>query len=126
MKINSENRLATNKECIYRRNFLINAGIITPGNIDKDRRREDLIKCGLIQPLFFKDGSIKYCDLPPNRNYLFYSSEGEYKSKPIISDNDYYRRRQVYFRMIQEVLHSRISLNLILGKKKNSDPDWYF
>lgn len=120
-----KDKFATNKECIDRRNFLINAGIIVPGN-NTNRFRDDLIKCGLIQPLFCKDGSIKYCDLPPKRNHLFYSNEGEYKSKPITSDNDYYRRRQVYFRMIQEVLYSRVSLNLILGKKKDSDPDWYF
>lgn len=137
--------IATNRECCDRRNLLVTFGIIKPNNkpdiiFKKDaiptistrktcgNQRKNLIKCGIIQPIEeLDDGSITFCELPPKGNRgTINKDEGEYKPQPIKTDEEYYRRRQVYFRMIQEIIYSRKKNKLILGKKKDNDPDWYF
>lgn len=120
--------IATNAECDMMRNDLIARGIIKlvkPGAITaqtkrlRKQERGQLVERGFIDP--------ELCQLPapilprPRAN-----EEGEYKPMPITNDNEYIRRRQVYFRMIQEILHSRRDLKLILGPKGNNDPEWIF
>jgi len=137
--------LATDRECRDRRSLLVLLGVIKSGNkseiiFRKDAlpvvstrktcrvMREKLIEREIIQPIReLKDGNITFCKLPPRKKRrIVEREEGEYKPRPIETDEDYYRRRQVYFRMIQEILYSRKKLKLILGKKKDDDPDWYF
>jgi len=132
---------ATDKECRNRRRLLIAFGVITPnktGIISKKRAspvmsteknsknlREDLIRRGIISPVDPKEGG-SFIDLPPHRPHICSKDEGEYNPKPVKNDEDYRRRRDTYFRIIQEILHSRDKLKLILGEKRDTDPDWYF
>lgn len=127
---------ATEEECLERRESLISAGIITPANkndiiLSKDGNivvstkescaieRKKLIDVGLI--------NIDLCNLLPEKNRpVCAAEEGEYKSRPIKTDCEYERRKAAYFRMMQEILYSRKDLNLILAKKEDTDPDWYF
>ena len=134
---------ASDEECLNIRNSLIEKGIIVPGKSNLIKKngvlptvstkkysknlREDLINREFIFPVELQeDGSISYCKLIPYRGKYFPKEEGEYKSKPIKNNRDYIRRKQIYFRMIQEILYSRRELKLVLGKKEDSDPDWYF
>ena len=120
--------IATGPECEMLRNDMIAKGTIRPtkpsivqAQIRKLRRqeREKLIGLGLIDP--------EPCKLPaPILPRPKAGEEGEYKPTPISSDDEYSRRRQVYFRMIQEILQSRRELKLILGPKGNNDPEWIF
>ena len=131
----NEKPLATDEECTIRRNELIAAGVIQPasksdlierkdGSIILSTRknnygkRKDLISKGVI------DANL--CELIPETGKHQVKEEGEYVSKPITSELEYFRRKQVYFRMMQEILKSRKELKLILGKKNDNDPDWYF
>lgn len=136
--INSDEEalFASDNECSERRQQLIDAGILIPANknelvqrrdgslvvstkqTSKDKRH-DLINSGML--------NIGLCNLFPEINRpISKSEEGEFKSRSIKTDLEYQRRKAAYFRIMQEVLFSRTDLNLILGKKENSDPDWYF
>lgn len=126
---------ASEQECIGRRNLLIAAGIITPANKNeiirrggeevastkKDilSKRKQLIKQGIINPRLCK--IIHEKDIVVENN-----EEGEYNPKRISSDEEYLRRRSVYFRMLQEIIFARIDLRLVLGKKNSNDPEWIF
>jgi len=130
---NKELPFASDEECSIRRVSLILGKVIkTSKNIiykkDKDpvvstvefstKLRKDLIKKGLIDP--------NPCKLyPPNKSFRP-SDEGEYRARPIKTEADYFRKRQTYFRMMQDIFHSRRQLKLALGKKKDNDPDWFF
>ena len=131
----NEKPLATDKECQIRRSKLIAAGVIQPapksdlierkgGSITLSTRknnygkRKKLISKGII------DSNL--CHLIPETGKYKAKEEGEYVSNPIVSELEYFRRKQIYFRMIQEILMSRKELKLILGKKNENDPDWYF
>lgn len=126
---------ATDNECQERRNFLITCGYIKPANRSElsskgeinvvstkrfaHKKRSELISLGIIDQSLCKLIP-EIGDFPSNRE------EGEYKVKPIITEEQYQRRKMAYFRMIQEILFSRRDLNLILGKREDTDPDWYF
>ena len=120
--------IAAAMECDEMRNSLISKGTIVPAKpgmaaaqIRKFRRqeRERLIELGIIDP--------ELCRLPsPILPRVRAGEEGEYKPTPISSDGEYYRRRQTYFRMVQEILQSRRELRLVLGPKGNNDPEWVF
>lgn len=131
-----ETLFASDNECLERRQQLIDAGIITPANkgeliqrrdgnlvistkqISREKR-QNLIKSKML--------NINLCDLFPEANRpISKSEEGEFKSRSIKTDLEYQRRKAAYFRIMQEVLFSRTDLDLILGKKENNDPDWYF
>jgi len=114
--------LATEQECIERRNEFINAGIIKPGTHTPQETREFLIANGTIKPVTRVDGKMIYCDLPPQKKYSnLNTEEGEYKVLPINTDEDYNRRKQVYFRMLQEVVTSRQELGLIINFEKENE-----
>jgi hypothetical protein len=122
---------ATEQECIERRNEFINAGIIKSGthtptekleNMTPQETREFLIANGTIKPVTCVDGKMIYCDLPPQKKYSnLNTEEGEYKVLPINTDEDYNRRKQVYFRMLQEVVTSRQELGLIINFEKENE-----
>ena len=130
-----EKPFATDKECQNRRAYLVKAEIIKPCEKLAQRKvaptkensrklKEELIKQGLLEPMC-KGDLPNFIPLPSKRISII-CEEGEYKEKPIVSDRDLQRRRQVYFRMMQEILYSRKKLKLILGKKNDNDPNWYF
>ena len=128
--------LAGETECRVRRAFLIAGGIIKPaGKVDiivkKDgsqvlstRRsskewRSKLIEQGIIEPDFeYKPVSVRTGNLC--------REEGTYDPQPIRSDEEYERRRDNYLWMISDLLRVRRELKLVLGKKDDEDPDWYF
>lgn len=137
LNTNSRNDLpeATDQECLQRRRLLIGSGVITPSTDSLLKRpdgslavptnqysanlRATLINNGIINP--------DLISLPErDRSKPVNIEEGEYKPRPIANNNEYMRRKQAYFRILQEVLKSRVELNLNLGPKKNTDPDWYF
>jgi hypothetical protein len=119
---------ATDQEYINRRNEFINAGIIKPGTYTPTENMEDmtpqetrefLIANGTIKPVTYEDGKMIYCDLPPQKKYSnLNTEEGEYKVLSINTEEDYNRRKQVYFRMLQEVVTSRQELGLIINFEK--------
>jgi hypothetical protein len=120
--------IATSDECEAIRNDLIFKGMIEPmkpGAIQaqtkklRKQEREQLIDLGIIDPELCP---LSIPVLPRPRA----KDEGEYKPMPISNDDEYFRRRQVYFRMIQEILQSRRELKLILGPRGNNDPEWIF
>jgi hypothetical protein len=126
---------ATDQEMQARREQLIEAGVICPGNkintlneMSPSETREFFVARGTIQPVERRaDGSVSYCALPPPRKNLSTNSEeGEYCLQPLRTENDYLRRKQVYFRSLQELLFARRDLNLIVGRKDINDPEWYF
>ena len=120
--------IASGSECETLRSNLIAKGTIIPsrpGDDDaqtrllREQERAELIEAGVIEP--------GLCQLPPPilpRPRA--GEEGEYKPVPISGERDYLRRRQVYFRMVQEILQSRQELRLILGQKGSNDPEWVF
>ena len=123
---------ATDEQCQDRRDALIGAGIIKVNENGKfdpvAHRRQSYIKEGIIRPLEKdENGNVTYCALPKreNRN-LFDNEEGTYVPKPIKNDREYEIKKQVYFRMLQEIIWSRQNCNLILGKISEDDPSWYF
>lgn len=127
---------ATDAECKVRRAFLVNSGAIKPAAkadvvIKKDGSqvlstrkssrewRKKLIDQGVISP---------HSDYNPpvSRGKYTPSDEGEYDPQPIESEEEYVRRRNNYLWMISDILRARRELRLVLGKKSDSDPDWYF
>lgn len=120
--------IAAATECDEMRHNLISKGTIVPAKpgaaamqTRKLRRqeRERLIELGIID--------LEPCCLPPPvlpRPRA--GEEGEYRPVPIANDDEYCRRRQTYFRMVQEILQSRRELRLVLGPKGNNDPEWIF
>ena len=127
--------IATDEECQVRRNILISSGVVVPAHksdliTKKDgsvilstrksglARRKELIEKGLIDE--------NLCQLLPNNVPYQPKEEGEYRCKSIRSEEEYDRRKRAYFRAMQEILHSRKELKLILGKKDDNDPEWYF
>jgi len=128
-------QLATDQECVERRRLLINAGIINPSHKDSviakknsapvintiqygKNLRQFLIKSGII--------NVDLCYIEPSKHKCSANDQGEYKTKVIDTDEEYNRRKQIYFKVMQEMLCARRDLKLILGPKKEDDPDWYF
>ena len=120
--------IATGAECEAMRNDLIAKGRIRAARPNADaarmrklrrQEREQLIRAGIIDP--------SPCQLPaPVLPRPRAGEEGEYRPTPISNDKDYLRKRQIYFRVIQEILQSRRELKLMLGPKGNNDPEWVF
>jgi len=134
-KKNSDTPIATDTECKARRSVLIAMGAIVParkadlitkkdGSIILSTRKQSRIKRQRLVDQGIVDENL--CELVPHDVSHKSANEGEYKVKPIQSNAAYLRRRQSYFRIMQEILHSRKELKLILGKKNDNDPDWYF
>lgn len=130
---------ATDEECLEMRNRLVAKGHIVPGNMEQEQEqghggmvrtavsRKQLVECNLLKPIERSmRGELSFCETIPNPEPYRGSEEGEYSCRQIRSYNEYLRRRQAYFRMLQEVLHSRRELRLVLGQKRSTDPDWYF
>ncbi len=120
---------ATDQETAERRQFLIDNGIISlSSGANESKWRKELIKRGTIEPIErLPCGEITYVKLSPSQKIKSINKEeGEYKIKPIVSEEDYNRKKNAYFRSLQELLFSRRDLNLIVGKKNDNDPDWYF
>lgn len=120
--------LANNEECKLQRKTLIENGIITPNpknklkivsTIQTSRSfRKKLIRAGIIDPNPSYRGS--------GNNQFVPKEEGEYNPKPIITEEEYYRRRDNYFWMIYDILRVRRELNLDISAKKPDEPSWYF
>lgn len=120
---------ATEQETAERRQFLIDNNIISlSSGANESKWRKELVKSGTIEPIErLPCGEITYVKLsPPQKIKSINKEEGEYKIKPIVSEADYDRKKNAYFRSLQELLFSRRDLNLIVGKKNDNDPDWYF
>jgi len=129
--------LANEIECKVRRALLVASGTIMPvGKADiitkKDgsqvlstRRsskewRTKLIEQGIIDP------ECQYEPVSGVRSGNLSREEGEYNPQPIQSDKEYMRRKDNYLWMISDILRVRRELRLVLGKKADDDPDWYF
>lgn len=121
---------ATEMEANERREQLIAAGIISTRRTEltPEEMRTLLVCRGIIKPVEkLEDGTVTYCPLPERLNVRSTNpEEGEYRVKPIVSESDYERRKMVYFRSLQELLFARRHLNLIVGKKEEKDPEWFF
>ena len=107
--------IATDEECVERRNELIRAGIIKPNS--KNSLRKNLINKGIIEP---------------NPSYPLFKSnktecpdEGEYSVKPIENEEEYNRKKDMYLWMVHDILRTRKKLKLIF-KVNNNESDWYF
>jgi len=131
----NEKPLATDEECEVRRRILIATGVIKPalkselierkdGTVilstrrDSRAKRERLIEQGIIDPTLYQ--------LSIDPSPYTSGGEGEYNPRSIESEEEYDRRKRAYFRIMQEILKSRKDLKLILGKKSDKDPEWYF
>jgi hypothetical protein len=128
--------LADEAECKMRRALLIANGTIVPvGKVDiiskKDGSqvlstrktskvwRAQLIDQGVIDPEpVYETFNI--------RRGCTSDEEGEYDPQPIRSEGEYARRKSNYLWMISDILRVRRELKLVLGKKSDDDPDWYF
>jgi hypothetical protein len=134
-EVKSNLKLATDRECEDRRRMLVAGGIIKPAEKSeivfrknaipvvstrraRNAERRRLIEDGIIDP--------SYCELLPEQRRISSSEEGEYKPRPIRSPEEFERRKRAYFRVMQEILRSRKELSLILGPKKDDDPEWFF
>lgn len=128
--------LASEEECTTRRAFLVFNGTIKPAGktdvtVKKDgsqalstRRSSRALRNKLIeQRIINPEPSYK---APIIRCRHTASEEGEYDPQPIKSDNEYIRRRDNYLWMVSDILRVRRELKLVLGKKADNDPDWYF
>ena len=129
--------LATDAECKIRRSLLIASGAIKPAakadiiarkdgtQVLSTRKsskawRQKLIDQGVINTSFvYIPTSDSKCGYVP-------SDEGEYDPQPIGSESEYIRRKNNYLWMISDILRTRRELRLVLGKKAEDDPDWYF
>lgn len=137
MKIINKNDLpfATDYEANQRRAELIRAGIIKePSRTDlvekadgvavstikysKNLRRK-LVKSKIISNNYVPVPSL---GIKSTKN----NEEGEFKVKPITTNSQYLRVRNLYFRALQEILISRKELNLILLPKPENAPEWMF
>jgi len=134
IKSNEELPLATEEECKERREMLISGGVVKPaGKTELTKRdgnnilstkkysksyRQKLIDNGLIITSF------EY--IPISRNNYIPSEEGVYNPKPIRTDEEYNNRKNNYLWMTSNMLKTRRDLKLILGKRSDNDPDWYF
>jgi hypothetical protein len=134
MKRNDE-PLATDEECRARRSILIAMGVIRPapksdliekkdGTVILSTRRDGRVRRKLLVDQGIIDPTL--CELIPDESFYKGKEEGEFKSRPIQSKEGYDRRKQAYFRVMQEILRSRKDLRLVLGKKNDDDPEWYF
>ena len=142
--VENELPVATDQECQERREFLVKRGVIKPADklsiinrkssppllstraANKEMRRK-FIEQGIIKPMMnMLSMKATFCELAPRGKRPCSSEEGEYRPRPIESDEEYFRRRQAYFRAIQEIFYARKKLKLVLGKKRENDPDWYF
>jgi hypothetical protein len=126
---------ANDTEVMERREQLINTGVITEGNPIKafndftaEDTREYFINQGTIKPVGRLNDEPIYSPIHESKKYPrnTLSEEGEYKATPIITEEDYQRKKALYFRMMQELLVSRAKCGLVLGKKELNDPEWYF
>lgn len=133
MSYTDDKVFSTDSECLQLRNELIKRKIIKPGNpkdiitkgdnkilsSSKGNRelREYLVDIGVIDPNPCAISKGNYSELP---------EEGEYSPKKILSDEEYNKRKNNYFRIMQEMIFARRDLKLILGKKNENDPDWFF
>lgn len=120
---NKELPVATDEECVARRNVLVHIGIIKPNkDFDADNwKRQRLVGRGVIQPNLI---STRPMNFPSSKG------EGKYKVRPIKTEAGYERRKQAYFIALQEILRGRRELNLIFNewdtKKWGVWQDWYF
>ena len=138
--VHDELPVATDEECAARRNALIYVGMIKPAKdpelfVKKGnpvalstkeasaRKRQELIDRGIItpDPVPVSSGLVR----PPRGK-----EEGQYKPRPIKSDAEYEKRKQAYFRLMQEMLISRRELRLVFNQwdeaKMGPWPNWYF
>ena len=128
--------VASDAECKVRRALLVSGGVIKPAG-----KSETIIKKDGTQVLSTRKSSrawrqklIDQGIIDPNPSYTPATSregftpddEGEYSTQPINSDEEYERRKSVYLWMVSDILRTRRELRLILGKKSENDPDWYF
>ncbi len=129
-----ELKLATDLEAKNRRNYLIEQGVLVPNSFTTISKDNDMVastkKASLLTRKKLIDMGIieeSLVEVPKyDKKYLFPKEEGEYIPKPINNELEYKRKKHMYFRMMQEILKSRKDLHLILGKKEDNDPDWYF
>jgi hypothetical protein len=133
--------IATDEECIARRNALIYVGIIKPAKSSElfvkkgnpitistkeasSRKRQELIKKGIIVPNPTLDSCS--CVSRPSRA----KEEGMYKARPIKSNMEYKKRKEIYFYIMQEMLISRRELKLVFNQwddeKMGPWLSWYY
>lgn len=96
---------ATDKECSERRRELIDAGIIRPTEFNAQEERKKLIGRGVISPMVINNKP-NFIELPRPKKH-FGREYGEYSPKKIKTDEEYNRRKIVYFRIVQEIIYSR-------------------
>jgi hypothetical protein len=101
-----ENELpfASDQECEEQRQRYIERGIIKTNCSEENLQRNSLIESGLINQ--------NMCKLSNKDTRHVPKQEGEYVPIPIKNDKDYYRKRQLYFYSLQEILKARIDLKL--------------
>lgn len=120
--------IASVADCEAMRANLIAKGFITPSDSDVDAEQTRVL-CERERARLVADGIIStdlYASPAPILPRPHAKDEGEYRALPITGERDYIRRRQAYFRMLQEILRSRRELGLVLGQRGANDPEWVF
>ena len=92
--------LATEQECKVRRETLINVGIITPGTLDK--KFNETFEAAPKSIRVISEDSVP--------------DEGVYKKHRVRSEDEYKRRLQNYFHILQSMLRDRKKLNIVFEK----------
>jgi hypothetical protein len=132
---NQELPFASDADCATRRAILISCGVIVPAaktdyiskkdgseviSTYRSSRawRRKLIEQGIIDP--------KPEYVSTYRRDHMSGDEGHYESKPITSDDEYERKKEVYLWMVSDILRTRKRLKLVFGEKPENCPDWYF
>lgn len=89
---------ATDAECAERRQYLIEQRLIRPGS-----QKDPVRRSGIFEPAPRKTRRVNANNIP---------EEGVYRCRPIRNDEQYQRRLQNYFHMLQSVLVARRELKL--------------
>ena len=98
----SKDNFATDSECKVRRNLLIDAGIITPGTLEK-RFNESFLPAEKEKRVISEATAVE---------------EGVYRKHRVTNERNYQRRLANYFYMLQSVLRDRKRLNLVFEKSE--------
>jgi DICT domain-containing protein len=125
-------QFANNNECAQRRKVLISAGIIkeNPNNLVIRKETHTVSTKAFSQELkrkFISEGILDQNYIKISKcNESSQSEEGAYEPTLVKNDEQYLQKKTIYFRMLQEILVARRELDLTLGPKLSSDPDWFF
>jgi len=101
---------ATDEECQAHREYLISLGLITPG--EPADRFSEAQERGTFHPAPRKKRAVNVGRIPDS---------GTYKCRPIRTDEQYRRRLQNYFHILQSILQSRARLGVQFNRGRRGE-----